>query len=122
MVPLDRAFESDGPLEGQLENHPGRSESGLSEEVLADLRASPATFSNALRQIPKHADAVQRDLNRSVWNGSIRLSLHKNGSGAFAKALLRDPKVRRTIAKLSKLKEPPRNGRVITFLTPRKAE
>jgi hypothetical protein len=39
-----------------------------------------------------------------------------------AKALLRDPKVRRTIAKLSKLKEPPRNGRVITFLTPRKAE
>ena len=39
-----------------------------------------------------------------------------------AKVLLRDPKVRRTIEKLSKLKEPPRNGRVITFLTPRKSE
>lgn len=38
-----------------------------------------------------------------------------------AKALLRDPEVRRTIQKLSKLKEPPRNGRGVTFLTPRKA-
>jgi len=39
-----------------------------------------------------------------------------------ARALLRDPKVRRTIEKLSKLKDPPRNGRGVTFLTPRKAE
>ncbi len=39
-----------------------------------------------------------------------------------AKALLRDPEVRRTIKKLSTLKEPPRNGRGITFLTPRKAD
>ncbi len=39
-----------------------------------------------------------------------------------AKALLRDPGVRRTIEKLSKLKDPPRNGRGVTFLTPRKAD
>jgi len=39
-----------------------------------------------------------------------------------AKALLRDPEVRRTIEKLSKLKDPPRNGRGVTFLTPRKAD
>ncbi|HEY7305208.1 MAG TPA: hypothetical protein VH601_13885 [Bryobacteraceae bacterium] len=38
-----------------------------------------------------------------------------------ARALLRDPEVRRTIEKLSNLKDPPRNGRAITFLTPRKA-
>ncbi len=38
-----------------------------------------------------------------------------------AKALLRDPKVRRTIQKLSKVAEPPRDRRGITFLTPRKA-
>lgn len=37
-----------------------------------------------------------------------------------AKALLRNPEVRRTIEKLSNLQEPPRNGRRITFLTPRK--
>jgi len=37
-----------------------------------------------------------------------------------AKALLRNPEVRRTIEKLSNLKEPPRIGRRITFLTPRK--
>jgi hypothetical protein len=39
-----------------------------------------------------------------------------------AKALLRDPKVRRTIQKLSEVvAEPPRDRRGITFLTPRKA-
>lgn len=38
-----------------------------------------------------------------------------------AKALLRDPKVRRTIQKLSQLTETSRDRRGITFLTPRKA-
>ncbi len=82
MVPLDRAFEFEG--------HGATDESGCSAEVLADLRASSATFSEALRQIPRQADTVQSDLNRSVWNGSIRLSLQRSGSSAFAKALLRE--------------------------------
>jgi chemotaxis signal transduction protein len=43
-----------------------------------------------LREIPLKADAVQRDLNRSVWNGSVRLSLSDGSNGTFAKALLRE--------------------------------
>jgi len=80
MVPLDRAFETDERAAGL----------GCTSEVLTDLRASAATFSTALREIPRQADAVQRDLNRSVWNGSVRLSLADAGNGAFAKALLRE--------------------------------
>ncbi|HEY0339618.1 MAG TPA: hypothetical protein VGC34_02330, partial [Steroidobacteraceae bacterium] len=80
MVPLDRAFETD--------ERPASL--GCTAEVLTDLRASAATFSTELREIPRQADAVQRDLNRSVWNGSVRLSLAAAGNGTFAKALLRE--------------------------------
>jgi chemotaxis signal transduction protein len=80
MIPLERAFET---LEGGTGLNCG-------PEVLSDLRASAATFSAALREIPRQADAVQRDLNRSVWNGSVRLSLGEANNGTFAKALLRE--------------------------------
>jgi chemotaxis signal transduction protein len=80
MVPLERAFETDERA----------ADLGCTSEVLTDLRASAATFSTALREIPRKADSVQRDLNRSVWNGSVRLSLADGGNGTFAKALLRE--------------------------------
>ena len=87
MVPLERAFESEGQA----------ADLGCTSAVLTDLRASAATFSTALREIPRQADSVQRDLNRSVWNGSVRLahgsaglSLTDAGDSRFAKALLRE--------------------------------
>jgi chemotaxis signal transduction protein len=80
MIPLERAFETDGRAAAF----------GCTSDVLADLRSSSATFSSALREIPNQADAVQRDLNRSVWNGSVRLSLAESGNSTFAKALLRE--------------------------------
>jgi chemotaxis signal transduction protein len=81
MVPLERAFEA---------AQAGDDEMTCSAEVLADLRSSASKFSAALREIPSKADAVQRDLNRSVWNGSVRLSLGDGRNGTFAKALLRE--------------------------------
>jgi chemotaxis signal transduction protein len=80
MIPLERAFES---LEGA-------EQASCPADVLADLRATASKFSAALREIPRKADAVQRDLNRSVWNGSVRLSLGAGANGNFAKALLRE--------------------------------
>ena len=80
MVPLERVFET----------QERSADLGCTSEVLTDLRASAATFSSALREIPLKADSVQRDLNRSVWNGSVRLSLADGGNGTFAKALLRE--------------------------------
>jgi chemotaxis signal transduction protein len=80
MIPLERAFEA----------HDGAEQSSCSAQVLADLRATASRFSAALREIPHKADGVQRDLNRSVWNGSVRLSLGNGSNGTFAKALLRE--------------------------------
>ena len=80
MIPLERAFEA----------HADATEINCSPEILADLRASAATFSEELRAIPRQADRVQVDLNRSVWNGSVRLSLREGADGTFAKALLRE--------------------------------
>ena len=80
MIPLERAFDA----------HDGAEQSSCSAQVLADLRATASRFSAALREIPHKADGVQRDLNRSVWNGSVRLSLGNGSNGTFAKALLRE--------------------------------
>jgi chemotaxis signal transduction protein len=80
IIPLERAFET----------HAGADQTSCTAEVLADLRATATRFSAALREIPRKADAVQRDLNRSVWNGSVRLSLGAGTNGTFAKALLRE--------------------------------
>jgi len=80
MIPLERAFEG----------HDGAEQPSCAADVLADLRATASKFSAALREIPRKADAVQRDLNRSVWNGSVRLSLGDGSNGTFAKALLRE--------------------------------
>jgi chemotaxis signal transduction protein len=101
MVPLERAFESEGLADGS--SGPA-ADVGCTSAVLTDLRASAATFSTALREIPRQADSVQRDLNRSVWNGSVRLaqgasgvahgtsglSLTQASDSRFAKALLRE--------------------------------
>ncbi len=80
LIPLERAFEA----------HADGEQPSCAAEILADLRATASKFSAALREIPRQADAVQRDLNHSVWNGSVRLSLGNGSNGTFAKALLRE--------------------------------
>ncbi len=80
MVPVERAFETQD-RSGELQ---------CSAEALADIRRNPAIFSEGLREIPRQADAIQRDLNRSVWNGSVRLSTGSAANITFAKALLRE--------------------------------
>src|SRR5690606_5429820 len=76
------------PIEHAFEAH--HAESPCSAEVLSDLRASSVTFSAGLREIPRQAQCIQRDLNRSVWNGSVRLSRRATSNANFAKALLRE--------------------------------
>jgi chemotaxis signal transduction protein len=78
MVPVERAFETQDR------------KCDCSQEALADIRRNPAIFSPGLREIPRQADAIQRDLNRSVWNGSVRLSTGSAANVTFAKALLRE--------------------------------
>jgi len=78
MVPLEHAFERVG------------STTRVSEQMLADLRQSQTIFSEELRRIPVKADQIQRELNRTVWNGNVRLAQRAATNNNFAKVLLRE--------------------------------
>jgi chemotaxis signal transduction protein len=76
MIPLEHAFERNA------------SSTKVPDQMLADLRESHAIFSDDLRRIPAKADAIQRELNRAVWNGNVRLSQRSGANNNFAKVLL----------------------------------
>ena len=81
LVPSEHAFElSDGAQSAPIE-----------PALLASVIAGGRAFSPALQEIPQQAQAILRDLDRSVWNGTVR---HDNASSAtnpaFSKILLRE--------------------------------
>ena len=81
MLPLEHAFDENttGMLAGQ------------DPQTLASVMRSPSLFDAALRDIPLQAERIQADLNRSVWNGSLRVaSAQTQDGGAFSKVLLRE--------------------------------
>ncbi len=79
MLPLEHAFDQGG----------GGSLDEVEPEVLAGVMANPALFDERLRHIPVQAEHIQRELNRSVWNGNVRHSgAGKSLNPAFSKVLL----------------------------------
>jgi chemotaxis signal transduction protein len=81
MVPLEFAFESDDELSAA---------DRISEADFAQIMASDALFSPALREIPRAATQIQVALNRAVWNGNASLARADGESSAFSKTLLRE--------------------------------
>lgn len=78
LVPLEFAFErNDTALLGHVDS-----------QALAAVTRHPTLFSDDLRRIPEQAEAIQADLNRSVWNGSVRQVDSGEANAAFAKTLL----------------------------------
>lgn len=84
MIPVEYAFTAADAGHGQQ----AQRASLLPVQVLADLKDSPAIFSFDLRKIPVQADQIQRELNRTVWNGNIRLALRADSNSSFSKVLL----------------------------------
>lgn len=79
MVPLEKAFTRDDA--NRLEKVPAN--------LLAGVMMSPTLFSASLRSIPQQAEKIQRELNRSVWNGNVRQSSDQKAiNPAFSKVLL----------------------------------
>lgn len=78
LVPLELAFEQ-----------PEQADAGADALVRAVLRSGSA-FKPELKAIPSQADAIQRELNRSVWNANIRQGMHSHAAlnPAFSKVLL----------------------------------
>lgn len=79
LVPLDQAFEVQEDQEAM----------DVPDALLASVLNGGRAFPAALRAIPGKADTIQRNLNRSVWNGTVR---HSNAASsmnaAFSKILL----------------------------------
>jgi chemotaxis signal transduction protein len=79
MVPLQHAYDADDVTTLQ----------DIEPPVFSALMQSEQLFPLALREIPRHAEGIQADLNRAVWNGNVRLSHAEAGAnGAFSKTLL----------------------------------
>ncbi len=79
MMPVQHAFDKDA----------SEMLRGIDATVLRKVMASSSLFGEELRSIPTQANRIQRELNRSVWNGNVRQS---NGQKAlnptFSKILL----------------------------------
>jgi chemotaxis signal transduction protein len=77
------------PLEHAFEERAALTLAELDRQLLDAAHRGADIFSAELRAIPRRADRIERDLNRSVWNGNLR----PPGTGAgdsFASALLRE--------------------------------
>ena len=79
MLPVQHAFNKDA----------SEMLRGVAPAILAAVKDSPALFGDALRAIPVQAESIQSDLNRSVWNGNVRLgSTRQSINSTFSKILL----------------------------------
>jgi chemotaxis signal transduction protein len=80
MIPLEHAFEQNAD----------NASTDINETMLDHLSDSEVLFSSELRRIPAQARRIQEELNRSVWNGNVRLSSRAETGNGFAKALLNE--------------------------------
>ncbi|MGZ4969773.1 MAG: chemotaxis protein CheW [Methylobacter sp.] len=79
MLPLQHAFNRDSS--GLLKNIP--------QDTLDSIMERSQLFGESLRSIPQQADRIQRELNRSVWNGNVRQCRFGQGKDTgFSKILL----------------------------------
>jgi chemotaxis signal transduction protein len=79
MLPIEHAFD-----------HAAGGTKAIPIDLLAALRESETIFSPALRKIPTQAEGIQRELNRTVWNGNVRLATNTDSGSDFTKVLLRE--------------------------------
>lgn len=78
------------PIEHAFDTQTGAGTKAIPRELLAALRESQTIFSPVLRKIPVQADTIQRELNRTVWNGNVRLATSTDTDSDFTKVLLRE--------------------------------
>lgn len=79
MLPIEHAFEKNEV--SKLAN--------IDERILEAVMDNKTLFSDELRDIPKQADMIQKELDRTVWNGNVRQSSNKRiVNTSFSKVLL----------------------------------
>lgn len=81
MMPVDLAFDV----------HDDDQLAAIEPALLASVMSGGRAFSETLRAIPHQAEAIQCDLSRAVWNGTVRQGVSSAAINAsFAKILLRE--------------------------------
>ncbi len=79
MLPVSHAFNKDA----------SETLRSIDPATMEAVMSSTSLFSDALRSIPAQAERIQRDLNRSVWNGNVRQSSARQAlNPSFSKILL----------------------------------
>ncbi|QOP41641.1 chemotaxis protein CheW [Sulfurimonas marina] len=76
MIPISHAFAQED--EESFE---------ISEELLLSILQNGKQFSEALKNIPKQANSIQKSLNRAIWNGTINQG-STTSNKQFSKALM----------------------------------
>lgn len=76
------------PLETAFEQEDGAGIGTIAPELLDAASGGSALLSEELRTVSRKAAVIQRDLNRSVWNGWIRQTDLTEANVAFSKLLL----------------------------------
>jgi chemotaxis signal transduction protein len=77
MVPLEYAFMSD---QGKILE--------LKPELLVAISENRELFSESIREIPKEAERIQAQLDRTVWNGNLLNSGQQATTGSFGRKVL----------------------------------
>jgi chemotaxis signal transduction protein len=81
MVPLLQAFN----------DHASKALAAIDTSIIERVIHSSQLFNDDIRVIPSKANHIQRELNRSVWNGDIKQgSSSGSGTTAFSKILLKE--------------------------------
>ncbi len=80
MIPLDSAFKSSSK------------EIQINKDILSIIMQNEYLFEKELLEISDKADKIQAELNRTVWNGNIKLSSTNtsNTSSSFARSILKE--------------------------------
>jgi chemotaxis signal transduction protein len=76
------------PVEVAFDSEDARLLADVDQRVMEGLMQASSLFSDGLRAIPRKAAMIQQDLNRSVWNGSVRQAESLEYNAAFSKTLL----------------------------------
>lgn len=80
MIPLESAFKSSSK------------EIQINRDILSIIMQNEYLFEKELLAISDKADKIQAELNRTVWNGNIKLSSQNttNTSSSFARSILKE--------------------------------
>jgi chemotaxis signal transduction protein len=96
LVPLDAAFEEDEEGGEDADAAASQDPAG-GAALLAAVLADGSAFPPELQRIPPQAEAIQRELSRSVWNANIRQGQARQGAAGLAAGPAHNPAFSRVL-------------------------